>query len=165
MTNGTYHTWFSASSPLLITVLRSHFIVFLIFSVLAVGFAWVVYGPQSLVEGVLHNVFSHLNDTLPLRIKPIIRMLTRATSTSQFSSSSHLQYPRLHLPLSPLIPFFLLLSPGNMITPMVVSCPPDLWITCLCPVLTHICSISFTVGRYTVNSCCSHDCYSHHSAS
>ena len=43
---------------------------------MAVGFAWVVYGPQCLSEcgvfdSILHNVFEHLLDSLPLRIKPV----------------------------------------------------------------------------------------------
>lgn len=47
---------------------------------MALGFAWINYGPDSLaevgfIEGVLNMVFVHLKDTTQLRIKPIIRIL------------------------------------------------------------------------------------------
>ena len=55
--------------------------------VMAVGFAWVVYGPQCLSEcgvldSILHNVFEHLLDSLPLLIKPVLRNMIVPMVTS-----------------------------------------------------------------------------------
>ena len=65
---------------------NNRFMVIVLSSVMAVGFAWATYGPDSLsevgfVEGVITNVFAHLADTSQLRIKSIIRMLMSHTHT------------------------------------------------------------------------------------
>ena len=58
-------------------------------SVMAVGFAWATYGPDSLsevgfVEGVITNVFTYLADTSQLRIKSVIRILCHTHTHAHF---------------------------------------------------------------------------------
>ena len=47
---------------------------------MAIGFAWINYGPEALsqvglVEGILNMVFAHLEETAQIRIKVVIRIL------------------------------------------------------------------------------------------
>ena len=63
-------------------------------SVMAVGFAWATYGPDSLsevgfIEGVITNVFTHLADTSQLRIKSIIRILLPHTPHTHTHTHTH----------------------------------------------------------------------------